>query len=150
MASVSASHLILFIASMVVAASVAGVFTDTVGRLSQAISDQGLDVSENVRTDVEVISDSGSSAVYNSSGNDNITLHVKNTGSETLPAELNTVDVFVDGHYESDVTLTLLADGDRWRPGDVVVLEISESLSNGDHRVKLIVNADEEVFEFRT
>ena len=150
MASVSASHLILFIASMVVAASVAGVFTDTVGRLSQAISDQGLDVSENVRTDVEVISDSGSSAVYNSSGNDNITLHVKNTGSQTLPAELNTIDVFVDGHYETDVTLTLLSDGTQWRPGDVVVLEISQSLSNGDHRVKLIVNADEEVFEFRS
>jgi flagellar protein FlaG len=149
-ASVSASHLILFIASMLVAASVAGVFTDTVGRLSQAITDQGLDVSQDVRTDVEIISDSGSDAVHNSSGNDNITLHVKNTGSEILPAESRTIDVFVDGRYEVDVTLTLLSDNARWVPGDVVELQIHEELPDGDHRVKLIVNADEEVFEFRS
>lgn len=150
MASVSASHLILFIASMVIAASVAGVFTDTVGRLSQSISEQGLDVSENVRTDIEVISDAGSGQVYNSSGNENITLHVKNTGSATLPAQADRIDIFVNGQYETDVSLTLLADGVQWRQGGVVELEISESLSAGDHRVKLIVNADEEVFTFRT
>lgn len=150
MAGVSASHLILFIASMLIAASVAGVFTDTVGRLSQAISDQGLDVTQDVRTDIEIISDSGSSAVYNDSGNDNVTLHIKNTGSRTLPAEPDTVDLFVDGKYETDVTLTLLDDTDRWRPGGVVELEIHESLSSGDHRIKVIVNSDEEVFEFRS
>ena len=150
MAGVSASHLILFIASMLIAASVAGVFTDTVGRLSQAISEQGLDVSQDVRTDVEVISDSGSSAVYNSSGNDNLTLHVKNTGSQPLPPEPDTIDVFVDGQYEVDVTLTLLSGNTQWVPGDVVKLEIHQTLSAGDHRVKVIVNADEEVFEFRS
>lgn len=150
MASVSAAHLILFIASMLIAASVAGVFTDTVGQLSQAISDQGLDVSKDVRSDVEVISDSGSGAVYNSSGDDNLTLHVKNTGSETLDSEIDRIDVFVDGRYETDVTVTVLGDATRWSPGEVVKLEIDETLANGDHRVKVIVNSDEEVFEFRT
>jgi len=148
-ASVSASHLILFIASMVIAASVAGVFTDTVGRLGQAISDQGLDVSENVRTDVEIISDAGSDAVYDSATG-NITLHVKNTGSETLPPRADRIDLFVNGVFETDVEATLIGGGDRWRPGDVVRLDIDHPLDSGDHRVKLIVNADEEVFKFRT
>lgn len=150
MAGVSASHLIIFIASMMVAASVVGVFTDSVGQLSDAIDQQGVQVSSDVRSDIEVISDSGSSAIYNSSGSENITLHVKNTGSETLPARADQMDVLVNGLYETDVTVTLLGGADLWRPGEVVRIEISESLSPGDHRVKIIVNGDEEVFEFRT
>jgi len=150
MAGVSASHLIIFIASMMVAASVVGVFTDSVGQLSNAIEDQGVDVSSDVRSDIEIISDSGSSAVYNSSGNDNITLHVKNTGSSTLPARGDQIDVLVDGMYQTDVTVTLLGGADTWQQGEVVRIAISRQLNPGDHRVKLIVNGDEEVFEFRT
>jgi len=148
-ASVSVSHLILFIASMLVAASVAGVFTDTVGQLSGAIDDQGLQISEDVRTDVEIISDSGSSAVYDD-GTDTTTIHVKNTGTETLAATSGIVDVFVDGRFETDVTVTLLGDASSWRSGEVVRMEIEESLTTGeDHRIKLVVNGDEEIFRFR-
>jgi len=152
MASVSASHLILFIASMMIAASVAGVFTETIGSLSGAISEQGLDVSSDVRTDIEIISDSGSDNVYDSDGNGNITLHLKNTGSEGLAAEAGQMDVFVDGTFITDVSVSRAGgSGVAWDPGDVVRVEISVgSLSAGDHRVKVIVNSDEEVFEFRT
>jgi len=152
-ASVSVSHMILFIASMLVAASVAGVFTDTVGQLSNAIDDQGLQVSQDVRTDVEIISDSGSDAVYDTT-TDNITIHVKNTGSQTLAAESSAVNVFVNGKFETDVNVTLLADGVNWRPDTVVKVEIDRTdsplASNSDHRVKVVVNGDEEVFKFRT
>lgn len=149
MAGVSASHLILFIASMIIAASVAGVFTDTVSQLSQAISEQGLDVSSDVRTDVEIISDAGSGAIYDTNA-EVITLHVKNTGSETMTPEAQTLDVFVNGSYATDVTVTHVDGANQWRPGDVIRLEIGGSLSSGDHRVKVIVNSDEEVFEFNT
>lgn len=150
MAGVSASHLIIFIASMMVAASVVGVFTDSVNQLSEAIDEQGVQVSSDVRTDIEIISDSGSSAVYNDSGNDNVTLHVKNTGSERLPARAGQIDVFVDGQYQTDVTVTLLDGASSWHSGEVIEVEISKTLDTGDHRVKLIVDGDEEVFEFRT
>jgi len=150
MASVSASHLILFIASILVAASVAGVLTSTVGDLSNAIDDTGLQVSDDVRTDIEIISDSGSNAVYNASS-ETITLYVKNTGSLQLAADSNTMDVLVDGQYETDVTATLLEDSITWDSGDVVRLDISKSLAtNEDHRVQLTVNGDEEVFQFNT
>jgi flagellar protein FlaG len=155
MASVSVSHMILFIASILVAASVVGVFTDSITQVSDAIDDRGLSVSENVRTDVEVISDSGSSEVYRAgagpNGEDVIVLHVKNTGTERLTAEPTQVDVLVDGRYESNITLTLADGADSWRPGKVVRLNITRAdpLPDGDHRVKLIVNQDEEVFEFR-
>ncbi|QLH79347.1 flagellar protein G [Halosimplex rubrum] len=153
MASVSVSHMILFIASMLVAASVAGVFTDTVGQLSNAIDDQGLQVSQDVRTDVEIISDSGSANVYDDV-TDNVTLHVKNTGSETLPAEPSAVNVFVNGQFETDVNVSLYGEGPNWRPGSVLKVVIDRTDDpldlNTDHRVKVVVNGDEEVFEFRT
>ncbi|EMA10823.1 flagellar protein FlaG [Haloarcula vallismortis] len=150
MASVSVSHLILFIASMAIAASVAGVFTSSIGELSNAVSEQGLDVSSDVRTDVEIISDSGSDTIYDS-GSDTITVHVKNTGSETLAPVPGQLDLFVDGVFASDYTVTLEPDGgNSWRPGEVVRIDINDNLSSGDHRLKLIVNGDEEVLEFNT
>lgn len=149
MASVSVSHLIIFIASIVVAAGVAGVFTDSVGQLSEAVGEQGVDVANDVRSDIEIISDSGSSAVYDESTNE-LTLHVKNTGSNRLPPDADKFDVFVNGRYDLDVESTLIGGGDRWGPGEVVRLTITEDLSSGDHRVKIVVDGDEEVFRFRS
>ncbi|WP_435067247.1 flagellar protein G [Haloplanus sp. C73] len=148
MASVSASHLILFIASMVIAAGVAGTFTQGVSRLSQGIDDQSLEVSEEVRTDIEVISDPGS-PVYDNDSN-TVTLLVKNTGTSNIPAESRFIEILLDGQYQTNVTITVV-DGDRWRPNNVVRLEINGAdLASDDHRVKLIVNGDEEVFRFRS
>jgi len=134
---------------MMVAASVAGVFTESIGQLSGAVSEQGFDVSSDVRTDVEIISDSGSDAIYNNTS-ETITLYVKNTGTERLAAEPGELDVLVNGQFVTDYTVTR-ADGDgAWRPGTVIRLDIQRSLTSGDHRVQLTVNGDQEVFEFRT
>jgi len=79
---------------------------------------------------------------------------VKNTGSETLPAQSDAVNVFVDGRYETDVSVSLVGDASSWRSAEVVRLQIDRSdaplATNEDHRVKVVVNGDEEVFEFRT
>ena len=152
MASVSVSHMILFIASIVIAASVAGVFTTSVDRLSGAIEDQGLQVSDDVRTDIEIISDNGTGAcVYKCEGGDDVTLLVKNTGSETLGTDPELINVLVDNQFQptGDLQTTLLGDATTWGPGDVIRLSVTEAgLGNGDHRVKVIVNGDSEVFEF--
>jgi len=150
-ASVSASHLILFIASMMIAASVAGVFTNSIGQLSGALSEQGLDVSSDVRTNIEIISDSGSSAVYNSNGNENITLFIKNTGSERLAVDPGQMDIFVNGQYVTAFEVTRVEGSGAWEPGAVVEVEINppQATLSGDVRVQVIVNSDEEVFEFR-
>jgi flagellar protein FlaG len=153
MASVSVSHLILFIASMIIAASVAGVFTTSIGQLSSALSEQGLDVSTEIRTDIEIISDSGSDAVYNSDEDNNITLHVKNTGSETLATDAGQMDIFVNGQFATSYSVSR-ADGTSgsWIPDSVVVVEISppQGTLSGDVRVQITVNGDKEVFEFNT
>lgn len=151
MASVSISHLIIFIASLLVAASVAGTMTTGVDRLTGAIDDESLDMAETVRSDAEVISDPGG-PVYNRSGEENVTLLVKNTGSNRLPVDADAFDVLLDGEYRVNVGVEpVTASADSWRPGEVVRLEIDvPGLAAGDHRVRLVVGGDEEVFRFRT
>jgi flagellar protein FlaG len=145
----SVSHLVLFIASLVVASSVAVAFTGQVGELTSAIDRQGGDLGRQIDTDVEVISDAGS-PVYNLSGDGNVTLLVKNTGSATIPADSTGIDVLLDGRYQTGVGVTVL-DGPVWSASTVARVEIAApDLAAGDHRVKLVVNGDEEVFEFRT
>jgi len=145
--------MILFIASILVAASVVGVFTDSISQVSEAIDQRGVSVSENIRSDIEIISDSGSAAVYDGT-NDRVTIHIKNTGSETLTARTDQIDVFVDGRYQSpeDMRVSLVGGATTWGPGEVAKLEIDNLPNdfNGDHRVKVIVNQDEEVFRFNT
>ena len=150
MASVSASHLILFIASVLVAASVAGTITTTVGRLSDGVSQQGDALSQDVRTDIEIISDSGA-PVYDRDGNGNLSLLVKNTGSRSLVPLASQMDVIVDGQLEQSVNVTVVdgASPNSWQPGDVIRVDISvPSLETGDHRVQITANGDKEVFRF--
>jgi len=149
-ASVSASHLILFIASVLVAASVAGTITTTVGRLSDGVSQQGDALSQDVRTDIEIISDSGA-PVYDRDGNGNLSLLVKNTGSRSLVPLASQMDVIVDGQLEQSVNVTVVdgASPNSWQPGDVIRVDISvPSLETGDHRVQITANGDKEVFRF--
>ena len=150
MASAGAAELILFIAALLVAASVAGTLTSEVTRLGDAISARSLDVAGDVRTDVEVISDPAA-GVYNTSGNENVTVYVRNTGSSTLLADASAVDVLLDGEYRTDVTVTAVDGGNTWPEGEVVELQVNATdLAAGDHRLKLVVNGDEEVLRFRT
>jgi flagellar protein FlaG len=153
MASVSVSHMILFIASMVIAASVAGVFTTSVDRLSEAIDDQGLQISDNVRTDVEIISDNGTGAcVYDCGGDGRLQLLLRNVGSRDIPAQPGQIDVLLDGRFvpASDMDVTLLGGATTWGPSEVVRLNVTRpGLASGDHRAKVIVTGDEEVFQFR-
>ncbi len=150
MASVSVEQLILFIASIVIAAGVAGVFTSNVDDLAGAIDDRGLEVSDDIRTSVEIISDSGADAVYNDTTG-NVTLLVKNTGSSDLVADPSQVDVLLDGQFRTDVSVALAdGEGTSWGQTRVATVTITEAdLSVGDHRVKLVVNGDEERFRFR-
>jgi flagellar protein FlaG len=148
MAGSTVSSLVLFIASVILAAAVSGVLINTVGGVSQAVDARGGDLAANIRTDVEIISDPGS-PVYDG-GEGNITLLVKNTGQRSLPADPAVMDVLVDGQYQTAVTVTPVSGEEVWRGGDVVRVEVSTgTLASGDHRVKLVMRGDEEVFAFR-
>jgi len=148
MADVSVPSLILFIASIVIAAGVAGVLIDTVTGISGALDDRGADVAENIRTDIEIISDSESN-VYND-GSGDLTLYVKNTGRRTIPATGESFDVIVNAQYQTDVSVSVADGGSEWTPHGVVEVTIGglDLTSGEDHRVRLTVDGDEETFRF--
>lgn len=150
MASVSSSTLIIFIASLLVAASVAGTMTNGVQRLSDALGDRSVDVSQEIRSDVEIISDPASPDSIYDSANNNLTLLVKNTGSQELSTSTDTIDVIVNGEYKTSKTIEVI-DGSQWRPGNIIRLNATNvDLASGDHRVVIVVNGDREVLKFRT
>jgi len=147
MADVSVPSLLLFIASIVIAAGVAGVLVDTVTGISGALDDRGADLSKEVRTDVEVISDEGTDVYDEGAGN--LTVYVKNTGLRTVPSTVDAVDVLLDGRYQTSTSMYVVS-GDDWAPGEVVQLSVTGlSLTTGDHHLTVIVDGDEEVFRFR-
>ncbi|ELZ60253.1 MULTISPECIES: CARDB domain-containing protein [unclassified Haloferax] len=147
MADISVPSLILFIASIVVAAGVSGVLIDTVTGISSSLDERGGDVSTEIRTDIEVISDP-QAGVYDG-GSDNLSIYVKNTGLRTLPAASGGFDIIVGGQYQTNVTVNVV-DGTEWRPSNVIELTVTDiALSSGDYRMTVVVDGDEEVFEFR-
>ncbi|MFW6383908.1 MAG: flagellar protein G [Halodesulfurarchaeum sp.] len=149
MAIVSSETLILFIATVLVAGSVAGALTGGVNQLSTALGDRGEDVSQEINTDIDVISDPSSGAVYDETS-ETVTLLVKNTGSNTLSGEPDTIDVVLDGTYRGNLS-TEPVDENSWGPGSVLRVQVHNvTLATGeDHRVVLDVHGNTERFAFR-
>jgi len=149
MASVSASHLIIFVASLVIAAGVVGTLTTGVERVSSSIDDGSLDVSQQIRMDMSVISDPGATSLDGG----NLTIHVRNTGSQSVPIEQSAVDIVYNGDFISDFEIDDANDPDEtvWRPGEVIEITLEDvdgQTEDNDNRLFLTVNGDEELFEF--
>jgi len=152
MASVSASHLIIFVASLVIAAGVVGTLTTGVERVSSSIDDGSLDVSQQIRMDMSVISDPGADYPNNGSSESDVDIHVRNTGSQSVPIEESAIDVVFNGEFLGSGQFEIAdANGDDtvWRPGGVIRITLDSPELDGDNRLFLSVNGDEETFEFR-
>lgn len=152
MASVSVSHLIIFIAAMVVAASVAGVLTTTVTDISDAIDDQGPSVSDDIRSSIEIINDPGAAVVFeNEEDEDELRLYVKNTGSRELSTDPVQIDVLVNGQYSTADSVTVLPEEEEseiWGQNDVVRIDIvaTDRIQEGENRVKITADGAEDTF----
>jgi len=150
MAGESISTLILFIAAMLVAASVAGTLVTTVGGLTNSVDSASDDVSTDIDTDLEIISDPGSGAIVGDS-NETLRLLVKNTGDRTIPHDGTELDVLVDGAYVPPRNISVTPQEEPvWRDGVVAAVDITleEPLDAGEHRVQLSVRGAESTFRF--
>lgn len=150
MASTSVSTLVIFIAAVSIAAAVSGVMVTTVGDIANSVDERGGDVAADLDTDIEIISDASSDAVYDDAQAE-VTVLVKNTGRRTLAAQSSVLEVLVDGRYisPSSYNATVL-DGDTWRTGDVARVVVNESVAAGDHRVTVVVGSERETLNFPT
>ena len=149
MSGVSASHLIIFIASIVVAAGVAGTLVTQVDRVSTSITDQSEGIEERIDTDIRIISDTGEPGSIYDSGSDELTLYVKNTGETELHTERNELDVLIEGSFNEPTGVDRV-DGptDRWPPGTVVEVTVGDVGISGDTRITVSVRENEDTIRF--
>lgn len=158
MAGVSAAHLIMFIASVIVAASVAGVLMTEVEKINQALTDRGGQITEEIRTDISVINDPRAVAFETSGDGEygNITLLVQNTGAETLSFDPREAVVLINGELITNENLSVrpadTATGPSWQPGDVACITVSSSeiQPNSDIRATVSVRESTDTVDFRT
>jgi flagellar protein FlaG len=150
MSGVSASHLVIFVASIVVAAGVAGTLVTQVDRVSQSITKQSEDVEERIDTDIQIISDTGSSSSIYDDGTENLTVYVKNTGDTDLSPRPDEISVLVEGRFKSPATVRRPnGGGTEWPPGSVLEIIVENVDIDGPTRVTVAIKENEDTIRFR-
>lgn len=145
-AGASATQIIFFIVSVVIALGVAGALVTTIQPLTSAANMGSKTLSGQMKTDITVINDP--ELIPFSNGN--YTFYVKNTGNEELST--NDISVLINGVFipDNSLTKTMLSGNTMWRIGDVMQLNVSTSLSSGSHNLRVITfNGVEDSFAFR-
>jgi flagellar protein FlaG len=135
-ADTSATHLIFFIVSVIIALSVTGALFMNVQSISNAAVAGSKTLSEQLRTDITIINDPESIPL--SGGN--YTFYVKNTGKEDLsPAYIS---VIIDGSLISGgkINKTILEGDAMWSSGDVLEIDVATSLNSGSHKIRVVTN----------
>lgn len=146
-ASTSATHILFFIVSVVIALSVGEALFMNIQSISSAATLGSKTLSEQLKTDITVINDP--EVIPHSNGN--YTFYIKNTGKKEL--FIDYITVVIDGIIvpESNLAKTVIGGDVVWQTGDVLMINTSVSLETGSHNLRVITdNGIEDVFEFRT
>jgi archaellum component FlaG (FlaF/FlaG flagellin family) len=125
----SVTHMIFFIAAVLVAGSMAGVFLSVGYEMAKKIE---------LESDIAINNDPAMMPYDGTS----LTLYVENTGSSTLMT--SGLFVMMDGSYVNDTVLQVVGrSGAEWIPSTVLQITINISLVPGDHNVKVITGDGE-------
>lgn len=145
-AGTSATQLIFFITSIIIALGVVGAMFVNIESITSAAITGSKTLSEQLKTDITVINDP--ELIPYSNGN--YTFYIKNTGKE----ELNTryITVIINGSVVPDANLnkTIISGDTTWGIGDVIKIDAAISLPAGSHNLRVITeNGIEDNFAFR-
>lgn len=147
-AGTSATQLIFFITSVIIALGVVGALFLNVQSISTAATMGSKTFSQQLKTDITVINDP-EKIPYDADAS-NYTFYVKNTGKEDLFPQY--ITVLIDGSHVQDGNLnkTILNGDAVWMPGDVLQINATVSIDIGSHSLRVITeNGVEDSFEFR-
>ncbi len=145
-AGASATQMIFFITSVIIALGVVGALFLNVQSISTAATTGSKTFSEQLKTDITVINDP--EIIPNSSGI--YTFYVKNTGKIDLSTQY--ITVLIDGSLvpDGDLNKTILNGDAVWIPGDVLEINATVSIDSGSHSLRVIAeNGVEDSFDFR-
>ncbi len=123
MAGESATHLIWFAISIIVAGSIVGLFVGIAYNHSQAIRDHGRAEAADYYVDVELINDP-SSVPYNDTTN-SVSFYAKNTGRYDIPLDSVVMEIDGKAYAPEKLDMTVLGENDKWSSGTVARINIT-------------------------
>lgn len=128
---VSGTHMIFFIAAVILAAGVVGVLTTSVNTFAGELDTRGQSLAAEMATDIRIINDPADVP------NNPLVLYVLNTGSRPIAPQ--SAIVFVDGQAYTTLGLDVLGTNDEvHRQGQVLEITVTGlNVASGDHRVKV-------------
>lgn len=130
--SLTGAHVIFFIAAIIVAGAVSGVFIAVTMNVSTSLSDRGDRLQEQLDTDFKIINDPDN---IPTSGSDYI-FYLKNIGGKTLSTTNETFQLFIDG--EIVATAKYNFSNESIRPSEYTKIYVSETISSGDHNLRVV------------
>jgi archaeal flagellar protein FlaG len=134
MSDSSTTQMIFFIAAIVVAASLSGVFIGLSANMANAVEKRAINFSDKLDTSVKIINDPAFVPYQGS----NLTLYVKNTGAnQILPTDML---VMIDGKDQNSSSWTIIGGSDLWGPSIVLEVHLNIILANGDHTAKVVIS----------
>ncbi len=134
MSDSSTTQMIFFVAAIIVAASLAGVFIGLSANMAQAVEKRAINFSDKLDTSIKVINDPAFMPYQDS----NLTLYVKNTGAnQILPTDLL---VMIDGKDQNSSSWTIIGGSNIWGPSIVLEIHLNIILANGDHTAKVVIS----------
>lgn len=140
--SVTATHLIIFIASVAIATGIASVASSNTDVISFGIKEKSKQASEEMRTEIKIVHVNPTDA--------NTSIYVLNTGSTVL--DPNATAVFIDGNWVPDPYIYILSrstniDNDYWDPKEIIEINAT-SVSIGKHMAKVVAGSAKDEYPF--
>jgi flagellar protein FlaG len=142
--SLTGTQVIFFIAAVIIASAVSGVFIVVVNDVTKSFSDRGDRVQEQLDTEFKIINDPDNIPSEGS----NYLFYMKNIGGAKLITSNDTFQVFVDGDFVAIANYNF--SDSSIQPGDVAALYIATNeISAGDHTLRVVgPRAIEDEFAF--
>ncbi len=137
MAGESAAHMILFIATILIASSVSAVMIVTIEKMSIEIKNQGEFIGKVLSTNFEIINDPLKIPNKTIGTNTAYVFYIKNIGDTSFAFTNDTITVLIDGWIIPKQNVT--TNPSVLNPGDVGELDVITSLSPGNHRITVIL-----------
>jgi len=131
--SLTGTQVIFFIASVIIAGAVSGVFVAVITDVTNSFSERGDRVQEQLDIEFEIINDPDNIP----SGAIDYKFYLKNIGGKKLATSNETFNIFIDG--EIGIVANYNFSDTSIKAGEVTTLYIAKSIiSAGDHKLRIV------------
>ena len=142
--SLTGTHIIYFIASIIIASAVSGVLVAVANDISTSITGTGERIQDKLDTEFKIINDPDNIPIVTG----NYQFYLKNIGRKELPTATTTINLFVDG--EIILTANYSFADTSIQVGEVTTISVTTStISSGNHNLRVVgPQAVEDEFAF--